>query len=318
MSEECLRGPMINSHVDIPLQHYVFPGQMISLFIMAYYAIKDLICRRYNIIAQRTIILLGVADFCLLLTMLPQSLVTFEFFYENESCRRFMHYSKIFINAWSNVFSAIEVYLTVAICAECYLRARCSSLVKYFTPGWYGNVFLAVVVSWSFLISSYHFVLYELMTAFRCNGTKLVSKLILSEYFSTDVVRFLNINQAVTVILVPCLIVAYCNYKLTKLVESEKLPLINNECQELFSNQENMSSQRQQITWNLKLINVFFILSHILSFVPFLYDIFPSLHGSEFFPGIITIMNSSLVSGKLFTLFLLYRNCGYLARTGFY
>lgn len=308
---------MMSSPVDHPIQHFVYPLQLAFL---CYVTIRGVLHLRYGptrVVAKKTLILLALADFCLLLTMLPQSLATFSFFYENESCRRFVHYSKVAINAWSNVFSATEVFLTVAICVECYLRARASSMTKWFSNGFRFWSLMAFAFCVSLLLSGYHFVLYEIKTGFRCNGEKMVSKLVLNSSFTPSMVRFFNIGQAVFVIALPCIVVALCNRRLAAILREGKLPLVNNECQELVSS-ESWPSERPRCVRRLSLITVAFVLSHVLSFVPFLYDIFPGLYLSELFPAFITIMNSVLVTGKLVTLLLLFDSCRDLARTGFY
>lgn len=86
-SAPCSRGPMVSTPLDQHIQRFVFPCQ---LGFLLYITARFLLQLRYGptrIVARRTLILLTVADFCLLLTMLPQSLSTISTFYENETFR---------------------------------------------------------------------------------------------------------------------------------------------------------------------------------------------------------------------------------------
>ena len=87
MSSACVRGPFVSSPVDHPIQHFVYPFQVLFL---SYVTVRGCLQLRYGptkVVAGRTLVLLTVVDFFLLLTMLPQSLSTFSMFYENETFR---------------------------------------------------------------------------------------------------------------------------------------------------------------------------------------------------------------------------------------
>ncbi|ETN76639.1 hypothetical protein NECAME_11525 [Necator americanus] len=231
MSSECERGPLTTSTVDYWVQHVVFPCQVFILTLVIYDIARNATSVKSRIVAKPNLLVLALLNLLVFGTMLPQSLGSFSWFFEAESFRRFFHYSKIPINALSNLISAMEIFITLAICVECYLRSKSSSLVKCFVPSVRYVTFLVGAFIMSAGLTGYHFLLYELETGYRCNGTKLVVRI------------------------------------------------------------------------------------KMLSFLPFLYDLIPSLYEWGF-PNVITVMNSVLMSGKLAALAISSHMCQELGRLG--
>uniref|UniRef100_A0A1I7X332 G_PROTEIN_RECEP_F1_2 domain-containing protein n=1 Tax=Heterorhabditis bacteriophora TaxID=37862 RepID=A0A1I7X332_HETBA len=182
--------------------------------------------------AKPSLLILTIINIFILLSMLPQCMGSYSMFYGNETFRRFFHYTKISISALSNYFSAVEIYLTIVITAECYLRARSSSLAQ---------VICAV---------------------FICNNLFLCLSL-------------LQITPG------------------------------------------GMSIHKRKITVFLPAISFCFALFHLLSFLPFLGDIFPSLY-EKGFPIVISVMNSALITGKILILALVSRTCLELGKCGMF
>lgn len=98
----------------------------------------------------------------------------------------------------------------------------------------------------------------------------------LNPTFTPEMVRFFNISQAVFVIAIPCVIVAVCNARLGQILREGKLPLVNNECMELVSNDSNLQEGPHCVR-RLLAISVCFVLSHV-SFSPFYGYSIPLVH----------------------------------------
>lgn len=75
-------------------------------------------------------------------------------------------------------------------------------------------------------------------------------------------VRFFNVGQALFVIAVPCVVVAVCNSRLGNILREGKLPLVNNECIELVSN-DSRPADGPHCVRRLTIISVVFVLSHV-------------------------------------------------------
>ncbi|KAL6729977.1 hypothetical protein Aduo_000983 [Ancylostoma duodenale] len=318
MSSECERGPLTTSTLDYWIQHVVFPCQVTILAMVIYDIVRSVTSVKARIVAKPNLLLLALLNLLIFGSMLPQSLGSFSWFFENETFRRFYHHSKIPINALSNLMSAMEICITLAICLECYLRSKSSSLTKCFEPNARYIVFLVTVLAASVALTAYHFVLYELDTGYKCNGTKLVVRIKLNiDLLSLAAIKFFNLTQAVVVIVIPCICMILVNHKHADLIRSDVFPTSSySECRELFSVENCLESRKKKILLFLPLLTGCFVVSHMLSFLPFLYDLIPSLYEWGF-PYVITVMNSVLITGKIVTLALSSRICQDLGRLGF-
>ncbi|KAK6727321.1 hypothetical protein RB195_005176 [Necator americanus] len=316
MSSECERGPLTTSTVDYWVQHVVFPCQVFILTLVIYDIARNATSVKSRIVAKPNLLVLALLNLLVFGTMLPQSLGSFSWFFEAESFRRFFHYSKIPINALSNLISAMEIFITLAICVECYLRSKSSSLVKCFVPSVRYVTFLVGAFIMSAGLTGYHFLLYELETGYRCNGTKLVVRIKLNtDLFTPTAIKFCNIVQAVLVIVIPCICMILVNRRHANLIRSNVFPISFSECRELFSEESHLQSRRKTILMCLPTLTICFVFSHMLSFLPFLYDLIPSLYEWGF-PNVITVMNSVLMSGKLAALAISSHMCQELGRLG--
>ncbi|VDK49768.1 unnamed protein product [Cylicostephanus goldi] len=182
MSSQCERGPLTISTVDYWIQHIVFPLQLLVLGVVIYDIIRKTISAKNRIVAKPNLLVLTILNVLIFGTMLPQSLGSFSWFFEEEAFRRFYHHSKIPINALSNLLSAMEIFIALAICIECYLRSKSSSLAKCFELNGRYIIFLIITMASSLALTAYHFVLYELDTGYKCNGTKLVVRIRVSHF----------------------------------------------------------------------------------------------------------------------------------------
>ncbi|KHJ78826.1 hypothetical protein OESDEN_21548 [Oesophagostomum dentatum] len=210
----------------------------------------------------------------------------------------------------------MEICITLAICLECYLRSKSSSLAKCFEPNVRYIIFLVAATATSLALTAYHFVLYELETGYKCDGTKLVVRIRLNTDFLTpEAIKFCNLTQAVFVIAIPCVALILINHKHASLIRSNVFSVSFSECHELFSKESSVETRKKRILLFLHTLTACFVLSHLLSFLPFLYDLIPSLYEWGF-PHVITVMNSVLIAGKVVTLALSSSICQELGRLG--
>ncbi|PAV57552.1 hypothetical protein WR25_02302 [Diploscapter pachys] len=315
----CPRETMTTSSVDYIIQHYVFPCQLTVFTFVAYKTIQKIANEQTRVVARHSFFLLIAIDFLILATMLPQSLFSFEFFYSSESLRRLFHYSKIVINSSANYFSAVEIFLTLTICAECYVKARQLTRIEKIFKGQLYGLLLLGIFGISLMITFYHFFIYELKTGYQCDGTKLLSRVAASEdYFSMSSVKIFNTNQAICSIIVPGVLVLVLVRKIVQFIKEGKMPLKeveDSECQQFFSSTDCEVAYKRELLVYFPLIAISFVLSHSVSFIPFLIDLFPSLRGPAFV-DIISITNNMLLWGKLVTLYAIFKSCHLLGASG--
>lgn len=309
----CDRGPLAITAVDYNIQRYVYPLQ-VAFFLGTVHRVWQGSRRStVTISCKKSIVCLTVLDFVMILLMLPQSLASFEPFYTWEMFRRFCYRSTLSMVAVSNGISACEIFVSLLISLECYLRFKGSSWVTVFNhPVKYAKLITGVLVT-SFGLTSYHFFLYKSRERYDCDGEKLLFQLYLSSGVVAHLVKLFSLTQAILVIVLPSLTIVLINKKLSDLLDDRKFRLSEIECQELFSQSDNDNELKRIIRRYLFQISAYFVFSHVMSFVPFLPDVFPVLNHPAF-GYTISISTSLLLWGKLLTLNTIYKMCGAFSR----
>ncbi|CAJ0963863.1 unnamed protein product, partial [Mesorhabditis belari] len=323
MSSKCARGPMTVNSLDYYMQHYVFPVQIIGFFVLAFMVLYNVFQGRTKHVAQVSLCVLAVVDILIFGCLMPQSMGSFKFLYENEDFRRFNQMSKIRFYAFSNQLSAVDTSIFMLIIIEIYLRAKNSSLTKVLFGGKSVWLCLGVGILGALLCSSFHHFSYSTKIWFNCsdeNGenSKMFSKLMMNpEYMTRELFIWLHMGSALFLIFIPTIIIYYLTRKVIVMLKEGKGGDPTNEAMELFSSSEGLSQQRRKITIYLPAVAHCFALTHILSIVPFAWDIFLfKIIGFTGYSVTISIMNSLLIAGKIANFGLLYLSCVEMGRNG--
>uniref|UniRef100_A0AC35UIG1 G_PROTEIN_RECEP_F1_2 domain-containing protein n=1 Tax=Rhabditophanes sp. KR3021 TaxID=114890 RepID=A0AC35UIG1_9BILA len=311
----CLTPEQLNvfagSNTELYLQRYLFP--VLSFFGIVGNALNLTVLLRRTSSQNLFLTTMAISDICFLILIIPNQLINYSFFHENDTFRIFFYYTRQHLRGLCNFASALTSWSMVFICFYRLLGIRKPLLPMAFKKSLLINI---VIFISSGLITFYTHIEYSCPIRIFCQGKQVYSQCrnVRGPWFKNlpnphsslfiTIIDAANIINVVVIILIPIITLIVLNVFLLLTLKKRRITWkllndnLNNNTRASKTDLLRFQNIENRVTITVALIVSSFIFTNLPSAVMTITKMTNISQNSDYFKMFDLLANTLVIIGK--------------------